>query len=104
MFVRAPWSLFPVLVLFPLLGLTACGGSVESASVFREAGAETSADASDGSAPVDSNSPPSFGDDGGITADSAPREFDACSGASCFDGPVCGDGVVETGETCDERQ
>ena len=102
MFVRAPRSLFPVLVLFPLLGLAGCGGSTNGASVFREAGAgaDTSTDASDGSVQEDGDSPPTFGDD--ASADSSPRQFDACSGASCFDGPVCGDGVIETGETCDD--
>jgi fibro-slime domain-containing protein len=101
MSVRASWSLFSVLVLLPLLGAAGCGGSTDEPSVFRDAGSEASTDAAaDGAAQPESAPPPFFGDGG--TVDSAPPEFDACSGASCFDGPVCGDGVVETGETCDD--
>ncbi len=35
-------------------------------------------------------------------ASDATTPRDGCAGGSCFDGPVCGDGIVETGEQCDD--
>ncbi len=91
------------LVLLAVLAwtLAACGGSPGNVSVFSDDGG------SDADASVDDS-----GDDGadgsgfqlgdGSSNDALPPLPDGCVGGSCIDGPVCGDGVIEPPETCDD--
>ena len=98
MFARTRTLLFFVLVGSVFFAIAGCGGSSDVPSVFDDGGAEGST--GDSSVPAtDGSAPPTFGD--GSMQDGT-KVFEACTGASCFDGPVCGDGVVEAGETCDD--
>jgi fibro-slime domain-containing protein len=104
MFAQAPKPLFVVVMAYVGLALAVgCGGGDNQTSVFVDGGGSTdgsvvtdSAVATDSSAPSDS---PSLFSDAQLDSHFV---VDACSGASCFDGPQCGDGVIEAGETCDD--
>jgi fibro-slime domain-containing protein len=43
-----------------------------------------------------------FGGDASRQTVDAVAPYDGCTGGSCFDGPVCGDGIVEGTEQCDD--
>jgi fibro-slime domain-containing protein len=107
MFAWAPKPLFVVVLGWLLLALAAgCGGGDNgNTSVFVDGGGSTDASmvpdssgATDSTAPLDS--PSLFSD--AQKPDGSVFVTDGCSGASCFDGPQCGDGVIESGETCDD--
>jgi fibro-slime domain-containing protein len=80
-----------------------CGSSDAPPSTFHGGHAGDDASLTDGEAAMDGTTDgPSL-----ITGDSSEPDTghpipDGCSGASCFDGAVCGDGVVEPPETCDD--
>ncbi len=90
---RIQGSIFTGACLFAALVLAACGSSSGS-----------------GDLQVDSGGPP--GDDATTmmfsagdasnSSDDAMVQRDGCVGGSCFDGPVCGDGIVEGTEQCDD--
>ncbi len=75
-----------------------CGSSAPS-STFH--GGELPDASVDGEADGTAGDGPSLISDAGEPDTSHPVS-DACTGASCFDGAVCGDGVVEPPETCDD--
>jgi fibro-slime domain-containing protein len=106
MYARAPKPLFAVVLACLMFALTsACGGGDNgNTSVFFDGGGVTE----DGSVLSDSPSGADSPSDSQSLfsdvqkQDSAVTVTDGCSGASCFDGPECGDGVIEAGETCDD--
>jgi fibro-slime domain-containing protein len=82
-----------------LAALAGCSAQADGPSAFRDAGPDTAASADGPVVPgTDAAPPPSFGDD--ATDEPSPPDFDAC--VSCSDGPVCGNGVIDPGETCDD--
>ncbi len=82
--------------------LAACGGGNGNSSEFA-GGAGDDAAGEAGSTGDDATVGQMFDFGDGSTRDVArPPLPDGCVGGSCFDGAVCGDGVVEMGETCDD--
>jgi fibro-slime domain-containing protein len=90
--------------LFPILGIVGCGGengapAVDGGSNAARADSAAAGPSVDASTADGASQIFGAGQDAPTTTNVVP---DACAGSSCFDGPVCGDGIVEAGETCDD--
>ncbi len=85
-----------VLSIVVIVFAAGCGGSPGEQSVFvTEAGSMGIVPPDDAS--INFNQP-----DATTRSDTGQEQGDACVGASCEPPAVCGDGIIETGETCDD--
>jgi fibro-slime domain-containing protein len=102
MFTRVHGAVFATLCVLAC-GLAGCGGGGETSHSVGGSiagGDATAPSDNDAGSEVDAATRVFVGSSTS-TMDAA-QPFDGCAGGSCFDGPVCGDGIVETGEQCDD--
>jgi len=97
---RVSWALRVAVFVCLLLAAPGCGGG--------DPGSNFVGDQGEAGGGVDAYVPPASdsGPPPNLTGDDATTDGhvlpEACTGAACFDGPACGDRVVEAGETCDD--
>lgn len=98
MSLRSSARVFLALLAWVLVG---CGSSNGNESAFDAGSADSSVPTQEAGDDAADSSVNLLVNEGGL-ADAPPPLPDGCIGASCFDGAVCGDGIIEPPETCDD--